>query len=322
MGMVWDHDGVTLRAPVRFARRLRAGAAVLLVATGLGSAALIDAARPPEALRGWSSCIADPSASVCAELRPDWMRWSFEEDGYVAARMCSLRSSAHNGALPDYLPSRLGEAQLGLASVENLRFLQLISGQEGACEVPDVEPISASLRALQRTGATPSEIDAAVLGQALTEELMLLELERVILVDRAVRSDFLDQARFASESWRHRLFAQTLWLWLPALCAIWMVVLVGVRRLLRASRPLHVRVGSGGIQLDGREIPRSAIAWIALDGQRLRIERWSGPALLSRPLPPEAIEHADEICAAIHLPDVLEAPRPVPVALRALRASG
>ncbi len=291
-----------MRAPVRNARLLQRFAYALLAGGALVTlffATQLDEPAPPA---DYSVCEAraDRGLAVCDDIRPSFETWAYpDRDAYVRARACSLADDPSDSDLVAYTRVRAG---IGYA--HNLEFLRMAANQSGAC-VPETS---------QWRDIAEREWNA------------LLAIENAYWHERILRANEAAQTAYERAQFVRALLLDTIVLWLPVLLAAWIVALVAFRRLLRRARPLELQVHTGGVMLDGRAIRRKDIAFLSLEGQRLRIERWLGPPVYTRPLPPEALAYADEICAALgSMDDDTEdgegANEPPPSALRELMAS-
>lgn len=276
--MRWSHEGVSLRSPVRAEQSIRRTTWVLLACFALLNALWFVAIAPPPESAGYETCLvpSERTTPLCESLRPSWMTWDHSTlASYASARACTV---AHD----EQALTRMGrvESTLGIESMRNLDFLRMVRAQEGSCEMPPGEA-----RMVER------------------EYEELLALEATIWrsrVDRAVSSE---TSWISARSAWHAAGTRWLPLWMPALLLGWITLLVATRRMNRLVQPFELEVGTAGVRIDGRTIPRTAIAYLALEGRRLRIERWLGPPVYSRPLPPEALANVDEICGAIGLWD-------------------
>lgn len=322
--MRWTHDGVSLRAPVRFARRLRAASAVGLVVAGLATLALLAMAQPPPPAVAWERCVVQPGLPHCSALRPSWKSWDHTRDSWRATRLCALTSPIRPPSVSrDHLAVEFVEPAAGIGSEANLDFLRMVANQAGSCEVPSVTGPARPYATVASRATSWDDLALAAVAHADREYDALVALESAILTHRAQRAQAAEIGRYATATWRAEVLRSTTWAWLPAVLAVWMVLLVAVRRMTRAARPLCLDVGTEGVRIDGRWIPRANIAFLSLEGQRLRIERWTGAPIYSRPLPPEALVHADEISAALGVLGIAEPSpaMPVPQALRAMNAA-
>ncbi|MEZ4318035.1 MAG: hypothetical protein R3F61_11045 [Myxococcota bacterium] len=297
MDMRWSHEGVSLRAPVRHARALRRAGLALLAAGALVTVGFFSFLAEPTAPVDHSICASHGARldnPVCDAIRPSFETWRYASvRDYVHARACSLDTSFNDADLFQFT-----RASAGIGYAHNLNFLRMAANQHGDCPV---EP--------------------AWREQATREFAALVSIENHYWSERIARADVEASATFARLTFVRRVLLQTVPLWLPVLALAWIVVLVAYRRLLRAAEPLELKVHTAGVELDGRRIPRSDIAFLSLEGQRLRVERWTSPPVFSRPLPSEALVHTDEICGALGLMDDDDtADVPAPASLRTLMA--
>lgn len=272
--MRWSHEGVSLRSPVRAEHSIRRTTRGLLACFALLNAMWFIAIAPPPESRGYATCLVASAqdSPLCQTLRPSWMTWDHGTlDSYAAARACTV--AGDHQAL-----TRLGrvDPERGIDSMRNLDFLRMVRAQEGACQMPEGES-----RLVEREFEELAALESAIWQSR---------------VDRALESE---ASWISARSAWHDAGARWLPLWMPALLLTWISLLVATRRMERLVEPFELQVGPAGVRIDGRTIPRSAIAYLSLEGRRLRIERWLGPPVYSRPLPPEALANVDEICGAI-----------------------
>lgn len=304
MEMRWSHEGVAMRAPVRNARLLRRFAYALLGGGGLVTLFFLTQLNEPAPPVDYSVCSwrVERTSGVCEDIRPSFETWAYpSKDAYVRARACSLSDNPSDSDLVAYT-----RVKAGIGYAHNLEFLRMAANQSGAC-VPETS---------QWRDIAEREWQA------------LLAIENAYWQDRIVRANDAAQTAYERAQFVRSMLLDTIAVWLPVLLTAWIVALVAFRRLLRRARPLELQVHTGGVLLDGRVIRRKDIAFLSLEGQRLRIERWLGPPVYTRPLPPEALAYADEICAALGSmdddgddDDCDGAHEPPPSALRALVAS-
>jgi hypothetical protein len=281
--MKWSHEGVSLRSPVRSEASLRRLSVVVLVCFAIANLLWFGAISSPPAPAGYAQCLdrSSQGSALCEPLRPSWSSWEFETLGdYAAARACTVAEDRN--AIRRM--SRVEPAR-GIDSLRNLEFLRMIRAQQGDCPMPAGEERLVA-REYEELRAIEDAVWASRVDRALSSEAAWIDLRRVW--------------HAAGQRWMP--------LWLPALLVSWVGLLVALRRLRRMAAPFALDVGPSGVRMDGRVIPRQAIAYLSLEGRRLRIERWLGPPVYSRPLPPEALANADEICAALGLWD--EDPEP------------
>jgi hypothetical protein len=300
MEMRWSHEGVAMRAPVRNARLLRRFAYALLGGGAVVSLFFVSYLAEPAPPPDYSVCAerADRGFGVCDDIRPSYETWSYaSKDDYVRARACSLAEDPSDSDLVAYT-----RVKAGIGYAHNLEFLRMAANQSGAC-VPETS---------QWRSIAEREWDA------------LLAIENAYWSERITRAQEAVDTAYERARFVRTVLLNTVPLWLPVLLTAWIVALVAFRRLMRRARPLELQVTTAGVLLDGREIRRKDIAFLSLEGQRLRIERWLGAPVYTRPLPPEALAYADEICAALgSMDDDTEddGPEPPPSALHALVAS-
>jgi hypothetical protein len=297
MELRWSHEGVSLRAPVRNARGfLRLGYA-MIGAAGLLTVAFFSQLAEPEPVPDYAQCAwrsARHVAGPCQELRPSFETWDYAtEDEYVFARACTLAKDFDDADLVTQT-----RANAGIGYIGNLEFLRMAAHQSGTCVV---------------------EWDG-FREQAEREWDALVAIEHSYWSDRIERATIQAETTFTRASFIRRVLLDTVPLWLPLLLLGWIAVLTLFKRLLRSAEPLELHVHTAGLEIDGRRIPRDDIAFLTLEGQRLRVERWLGPPVFSRALPPEALAHADEICGALGLlqDDEPTSDEPAPASLRAL----
>ncbi|MCA9569248.1 MAG: hypothetical protein KC656_15470 [Myxococcales bacterium] len=248
----------------------------MLVFFGLLNLLWFVSIAPPPETRGYESCLLPDARStpLCQSLRPSWMTWDHPDlASWAAVRGCTVAGDP-------FALTRLGKVvpERGLNFVGNLEFLQMVRAQEGVCEVPP--------------------------GEARVVELelgKLAALEGAIWASRVERALESEASWISARSTWHAVGTRYLPLWLPALLLAWITLLTATRRMVRYTSPIELEVGPTGVRMDGRVYPRSTIAYLSIEGQRLRIERWLGPPVYSRPLPPEALANADEICGNVTL---------------------
>lgn len=295
MEMRWSHEGVSLRAPVRNALGLKRLGRALLGVCAVLTAVFFAQLAEPTPVPDYAACVgrANRHLAQCEAIRPSFETWDFQTlDQYVHARACSLGPELDGAELVTQTRAHAGVAWIG-----NLDFLRMAAHQSGAC------PLESSLWR----------------DQAEREWDVLVGIEQAYWTARVERETTAAREAFERASFVRDVLQNTVPLWLPALLGVWLFVLVVHRRLQRAAEPLELHVHTGGCELDGRRIPRSDIAFLSIEGQCLRVERWSGPPIHSRALPAEALVHADEICGALGLmPDDDTDAAPAPAALHAL----
>lgn len=268
-----------MRSPIRSASSVRQGVWAVLLFVGLLNLLWFVAIAPPPPTSGFERCLdaSNRGLAVCEPLRPSWMTWEHPDlASYAAVRGCSVQDD------PLAL-TRVGNVvrERGLDSVRNLEFLRMVRSLEGGvCAVPEGE-----LRVVER------------------EYEELTALEGVIWASRVQRATEAEASWIALRATWHEVGQRFLPLWMPLLLLGWISLLVALRRIHRYAEPIELDVGPAGVRLDGVVVPRASIACLSIEGRRLRIERWNGPPIYSRPLPPEALANADEICSAVGLWD-------------------
>ena len=265
MHLRWSHEGVSLRAPVRNARVIRGSAFAALAVCMLATVGFLSQLEEPAAVPDFERCMWRElrSEAPCDAIRPSFETWNYpSREHYIRARACSLHEA-------DAEPGLVAFARIhaGIGYSHNLYFLRMAANQTGSCPVTD----------------------PAWRSQAEREWDVLTGIERDYWVER------IDGAQRRAQQANDRAVAlraflyKSLAAWLPMLIFGWIVALVAFRRALRVAEPIELRVTTSGVQLDGRQVARSNIAFLSIEGQRMRIERWTDVPLYSRPLPPEAL---------------------------------
>lgn len=268
---------MSLVSPIRSATGLRQAVWALMALFGLLNLLWFIAIAPPPPSSGFERCLtpSERSGPVCDAIRPTWMTWDHDLESWQRARACTVADDALAlTRVVDVVPDK------GTQHLSNLRFLAMVRAQEGSCVL---EPRD--------------------------ERIVELEHQKLQRLEDAVWSVRVENAVASEASWIslrsrwHRFGTRFLPLWLPTLLFGWLVTLTAARRMLRYAAPLELEVGPSGVRIDGRVIERSAIAYLSIEGRRLRIERWLGPPIYSRPLPPETLSNVLEICENVGLWD-------------------
>lgn len=284
--MRWSHEGVALVSPIRSAGSVRQAVWGMLALFAALNVLWFIAIAPPPAASGFEQCLARSARGepVCASIRPTWLSWDHPDlESWRAVRGCTVVDDP-------FALTRMSNVvpRLGTQRVANLEYLRMVRSQSGSCPVPASE-------------ARIVELEYDTL-RALEDEVWTTRVESSV---GAEASWITLRARW------HRFGERFLPLWMPALLLGWLVLLTATRRMLRYATPLELEVGATGVRIDGRVVERSAIAYLSIEGRRLRIERWLGPPVYSRPLPPEALSHVMEICENVGLWEEDTEPPPV-----------